>query len=253
MNIHVVSTGLSRGKDLEALKRQGDFRKATHNMMLAWLSIEEALQPLAGRLAMDAMVLGSGFGELEVTRNFLKGLAESGLARPLLFQNSLHNATLGFLAMKLALTGPSITVSNRCFTGENCLEAAMLLLQQGQCRSCLVTGVDALIPELAPALNAIYPVPVTLGEGAATLLLVNDAGQRQLGLPILATLHDVTYDWNATGQADAEIFSHGYYEADAIEILVERLRAGTHLTGTTLGLAKPDGSRSIVHWSLGAG
>ncbi len=254
MKIHVVSTGLARDKDLEPLKRQADFRKATRNMMLAWLAVEEALAPLGGVLPEEsAMVLGSGFGELEVTRNFLKGLADSGLARPLLFQNSLHNATLGFLAMKLELRGPSITLSNRCFTGENCLETAMQLLEQGPSRYCLAIGVDTLVPELAEALNAIYPVPVTIGEGAAALLLTNDEGLRQLTLPALATLHDVSYAWEDSATSDGTTRDfHGYYEADAVEKLARRLRDERSAGAlTTLKLHKPDGTHSFLQWSLG--
>ena len=253
MNIHVVTTGLSKTKDLEALKTKAEFRKATRNMMLAWSSIEDALSTLGGILpastegaSTGAIVMGSGFGELEVTRNFLSGLADSGVARPLLFQNSLHNATLGFIAMKMAFTGPSITLSNRCFTGENCIEVAMQLLTQGQCQFCLVTGVDTLVPELTEVLNAIYSSPVALGEGAATLLLTNDDGLKILARPALAQLHDVTYGRRAEKPAPCDF--DGYYEADAIERLVLALRAAG--TGT-LTLEKPDGTHSSVHWSQG--
>jgi len=38
--------------------------------------------------------------------NYLKGLAQKNLARPFLFQNSLHHSTTGFLSQKYQLLGP---------------------------------------------------------------------------------------------------------------------------------------------------
>lgn len=256
MKTAIVSMGLSRGKDLESIQKNPKFRKATRNMMLAWTSLQEAIQPVAEKLhrASDlAVILGSGFGELEVTKDFLKGLAENGAARPLLFQNSLHNSTLGFLATQLEITGPCITVSNRCFTGENCLEWAKNLLETEQCRFCLVTTVDTQVAALEESLNQIYGEPLALGEGAATLLLASSEGLRVLERPALAWLEEIEYEAANGIEPEKKASLAGHYESDAIEKWIDaaRSRRVSDSEVETLTLEKPDGTRSRIFWTKG--
>jgi hypothetical protein len=93
------------------------------------------------------LVLNSGFGELESTGGFLQALSETGLARPLLFQNSLHNSTTGFLAIQLGILGPVLTINHREEGGFQAFEAASVLIQSGQCQSCLVVTVETVPKE----------------------------------------------------------------------------------------------------------
>jgi hypothetical protein len=89
------------------------FRRATLNMALATLSCEKCLEALPPGLPRDqvSFVVATHFGEVRTTLEFLSTFHETQTPRPILFQNSLHNATLGFASIHLGLTGPAMTVS----------------------------------------------------------------------------------------------------------------------------------------------
>lgn len=88
------------------------FRKASSNMALASLACAKLLErhTLVDKQELS-FVLGTAFGEVASSLGFLKTQKEEGIARPNLFQNSLHNSTLGFVTIHLGLTGPAVTVS----------------------------------------------------------------------------------------------------------------------------------------------
>ena len=85
------------------------FRRATKNMTLATLACQEILKTLPESVCKNeiSVVLGTHFGEVPSTLDFLTGVTAS----PTLFQNSLHNSTLGFVTVTLGFTGPAVTVS----------------------------------------------------------------------------------------------------------------------------------------------
>lgn len=88
------------------------YRRATPNMALANIACMQILERNPSIKKEDlSFVLGTAFGEVESSLKFLKTYAEEGIARPNLFQNSLHNSTLGFVTIQLGLTGPAMTVS----------------------------------------------------------------------------------------------------------------------------------------------
>jgi hypothetical protein len=227
---------------------QPDFRKATPNMLKCWAALEPILQKFP-KLEGAALVAGSSYGELAVTREFLATLETQGIARPLLFQNSLHNATLGFLAIKLGITGPSMTVSHRHFTGENCLEAAALLLGSGT-PLCLILAAESRVAELEPAMIQNYGPGVALDEGAAALLLASDETVRRLGARSLAVIEAAEcFPAAATAPVrGAELPSGSYYDSNALERIVDAI-ASSESNGVLpreLRLAKPDRSHSTI-------
>ena len=127
MKIVIVGAGIFTAEDLVGYTVSPLWRKATRNMTMAAASIERALESsgLAVRGNPEVgLVLGSSSGELETSAEFMSTLAKSAMARPLLFQNSLHNATTGFASIAFQLTGPSFTVSVGENTPEECLRMA---------------------------------------------------------------------------------------------------------------------------------
>lgn len=252
---HVVSAAIADPERLATLRVLPEFRKATLNMSLAWLSVDAAIariRPWDRALLSDtAMILGSSYGELETTKDFLGTLAASGVARPLLFQNSLHNATLGFLTMRLGFTGTAMTLSNRHFTGEDSLATALDLLELGLCSVAIVTGVDALVADLHEALLRAYPPGTLLGGGAATVILSNDEGLERLGLRRLG-LHPLgcldAIDCHRQPREGASLPPGPYFDSDAIHRLVLALasRWASDPLPLTLELAKPDGTLSRI-------
>lgn len=132
------------------------FRKATLNMALATLASDEVLKKIPD-VPRDqiSFVLATHFGEVATTMDFLETYRDSQLARPLLFQNSLHNSSLGFACIHLGLTGPAITVSADRETHAAALSTAENLL--GLTPYVLVCYVDCLPAPLAPYYLASFP------------------------------------------------------------------------------------------------
>jgi 3-oxoacyl-(acyl-carrier-protein) synthase len=231
-SVYVLRTGIAGNP--QPMMSEPRYRKATRNMVLANHSLEQALAGLdVSELVADCgFVLGSSHGELSSTAQFLKTLADSGMARPILFQNSLHNSTTGFVAMSWKITGPLLTVSRQQFTGEDALLTAQMLIGLGQCGACLVTGVEAAAPELSI-------LTTHQGDGAATVLLADGDRARKLGLEPLAELLSIQCDEDVPG---TELKSG--YAADAIEQWIHSLASPSRETI----LSKSSGGQSVIQW-----
>ncbi|MBC7692403.1 MAG: beta-ketoacyl synthase chain length factor [Methylotenera sp.] len=249
MSLFVVGLGTANPEDCVQLRTQPEFRKASRNMMMSYLAIRQALE---NHDALDestlGLVLGSSCGELEITRDFLCTLDQSKIARPLLFQNSLHNATTGFLALQLSVTGPSVSVSNRYFTSECSFEAAELLLKSGSARFCLVIAVESRVPMLEPGLKAIHSRKdatheLQFSENAAALLLTCDST-----LPHLAEIESVR--WSHKVQSTPRTPPHPFHDSDAISHLIGMFQ-GSAEKGTLLSI-KSDGTQSEIIWHRSA-
>lgn len=178
MKILLMGYGRFAARDLEGYAVPPQWRKATRNMMTATLSMERALAHVPGWMERaheeTGLVLGSNSGELETSSEFLTTLSRTKVARPLLFQNSLHNATTGFASIHYKLTGPTFSVSSGAQLPLESLEMARSLLSEGICRACLVTLVEV------NRMLAGY-IQQDVNEGAATVLLATDEFAAELG------------------------------------------------------------------------
>lgn len=89
------------------------YRRATLNMALTTLTAEKVLQQLPTGVSREdvSFVVATHFGEVNSTLEFLNTYHETQTPRPILFQNSLHNSTLGFASIQLGMTGPCMTIS----------------------------------------------------------------------------------------------------------------------------------------------
>src|SRR5262245_60045611 len=137
MKLAVLSTALLKETDPNANAARPEYRKATRKMRNCHSVSDLCLNRLPAEFLSSlkkvgfentCTILGTSLGEIEVTRDFLVTLDKEKMARPILFQNSLHNAVNGFITMNLGLRGPSITVSHRFMTSENALQSAQLLM-----------------------------------------------------------------------------------------------------------------------------
>ncbi len=184
MEIFILNSTRYKDEDSIEMGSRADLRKATRNMRMSYAVLTKLLQPFPRLMAEYqyevGVVLGTGHGELETTKEFFKCYRQQGMARPLLFQNSLHNSTLGFLSQIFSFTGPTLTNSDHFFSGEKALETAMLLLKEKQILFCVALGIDALVPELSESLRLMYPAPVQLGEGCGAVLLASEEGKKML-------------------------------------------------------------------------
>lgn len=172
-NLNIISAAsVDFSEHLEILKRP-IFRKATRNMALGIAAIEKALMPIKTIFEDNrsdfGLVLVSSSGELETTIDFLNTIDKSKIARPFLFQNSVHNATAGFLSIQLNLHSAVVSISSYPFAEEHAIETANLLIYGGQCKFCIVLSVDVW-PEFQ---NLSLPPPSKL-NGATCFILSSD-------------------------------------------------------------------------------
>ncbi len=231
MNLSVLAAGIARPEAAEALLALPEFRKATLNMALACAAIDAMATTLPeGNLAA---ILATSHGELDATIQFLKNLGASGVARPFLFQNSLHSSTLGFLTQRFALRGPAFTVSRGLFSGEDALELASDLIAGGAVTHALVCGVDSVPPGFESMLAATYASPTLLGKGAGALFVAGEAPSPAARRAGIAHVRD--------GSHDAAM---PYYDSNVIERIAAAVLSGK--PPRELLLPKPDGSAARV-------
>jgi hypothetical protein len=231
-----------------ALADDPDFRKASVPMALAYDAARAAVAglPDSARATLEdwGLVVGVDHGELEVTKDFLCTLHAKGVARPFLFQSSLHNATLGFLSMRLGLRGPGLTTTTLFFGGEDALTLGADLIAGGDCDACLCIGVEATCTEMKPVVGALLGDAATPGDGAAAVILTSRAFAAEHGLrgPTLMRV-DCDRRPGATARQSPSGPIEGYYGANALAHLAGALAGGPMVT---LVLPKPDGSQSRV-------
>jgi 3-oxoacyl-(acyl-carrier-protein) synthase len=222
----LLRAAVARRDSLAAFRARPELRKATEQMLWAFAAASSCLEGVEYRESLG-LVVGSSQGELETTKEYFRAYGREGVARPFLFQNSLHHSTAGMLSQLFGIRGAAATVSDAFFSGESALELAGSFLASGQCERCVVVGVDTLVPDLAPGVRARYPEGFVPGEGAAAVLLSSTS------TGALAEIEAITFKKGAAALPPA-----GFYDADAIERLARSSLAGE------LSLPKPDGSSS---------
>jgi Beta-ketoacyl synthase, N-terminal domain len=184
----VVGFASFQASELSGYPIPPTWRKATRNMILATASMERTLAPLALSAEVKSsmgLVLGSISGELETSADFLTTLSRQKIARPVLFQNSLHNATTGFASIHFRIQGPSFTISTGAKTPGESLALASSLIKEGFCGLCMVSLVEAhkVMADL---------IQESVGEGAVSVLLASKESALALGLKGVC---DLPPDW----------------------------------------------------------
>ncbi len=239
--IHIIASAKCDVSKLSEIQKRPNFRKATRHMCLAYESFSTALQG-ADLTSVPperlGLILASSHGELPVTLEFLKTLAISGVARPLLFQNSLHNSTTGFLSLTFKISGPAITVSNLYFSGESALQTASTLLEGKICDVCIVTGVESAVDLFAEGHEL---------EGSATLVLCSESARRTYGFQSRAILNRVSTNYGPGADRQPSAPSIAYH-ADALERVIDAL--GASCGKSEIVLVKRDGSQSLLELEL---
>ncbi len=139
--------------DLTGWKQEPAFRKATSNMILSTVACKQALAAAASPVSMigperEMLLLGSALGEFEATKDFLTALYNEDLARPFLFQNSLHNSILGFLTIQLNWLGPGMSLSNGDRTAQDLVEMAARFLAGNEADTALICMTDSDLEDL---------------------------------------------------------------------------------------------------------
>jgi 3-oxoacyl-(acyl-carrier-protein) synthase len=122
----------------------------------------------------DLIAVGTAWGPLAETQDFLRKLFESGeqFSSPTDFIGSVHNAPAGQIAQLLEATGPNIT----CAAGDRSFAQALLCASLGLAEgaSALVMAAEAHESHLSPLFEPEAQGARASDGGAALVLLADD-------------------------------------------------------------------------------
>lgn len=166
----------------------------TSAFMMAW---EEAACP-ARPCAPESVgtYLGSGFGSITTSAEYLRGLLTDGMATasPFLFSESLASSPLGHAAIALDARGPSMAFSGADSSITAALAAACRAIAEGRILRAVCCGFESMGAELLAVLARLsvkLPDPPAFGEGAAAFVLESPEQARRSGARILAGISAV--------------------------------------------------------------
>jgi hypothetical protein len=145
-------------------------RKKTINTLLAREVIKDLVTDFYGKDHSNFQfdfILCTGDGELNQTFQFYQNLALKNYARPILFQNSLHNSTLGALSLEVSGMRLGMSISNGCLSYENGIDLA---LNRPTELPVIIVGVDSYPKELIDMKSKSYDGHVRLTNGACGAL-----------------------------------------------------------------------------------
>jgi len=123
------------------------------------------------------IAVGTAWGPLHETQDFLRKLFESGdqFSSPMDFIGSVHNAPAGQVALLLGAQAPNLT----CSSGERSFAQALLcgaLHVAAGAGSALVMAAEAFEPKLSPLFEPAVAHSPLLSDGGAGFVLVPDDG-----------------------------------------------------------------------------
>ena len=124
-----------------------------------------------------AVFLGTGWGAISETADFLTRLFETGeqFPSPTDFVGSVHNAAAGQIAMQLQATGANLTMTGGDYSFEQSLMAADLV--SGNIRNdFLVIGADEFHPDLSRLFDRSVAKSACPADGGGALYLGKETG-----------------------------------------------------------------------------
>lgn len=141
--LKVVAFSKKRTSDLQSELDDESNRKKSSNMLFAIAAANDIFaqlkdHPILNNILID-VIFCTGEGELSQTLEFYKNLANGERARPLVFQNSLHNSTLGTLSLAISPIASGTTLSNGDISFEMALDCA---LASTSSNPILIIGTD---------------------------------------------------------------------------------------------------------------
>jgi 3-oxoacyl-(acyl-carrier-protein) synthase len=172
---------------------------------LAWLAARDAISsanlPFSTRAERSGVVLGSSVGGSLGSERFLTRLIKTGQMRP--GPTRFHEcvSAVDLIADDFGLFGPSMAVSTACSSGALAIATAAEMLQAGEADIMLAGGADSLSRMTWGGFHSLLLVDakgcrpfdanragMSLGEGAAVLVIENEETALRRGATILARL-----------------------------------------------------------------
>jgi 3-oxoacyl-(acyl-carrier-protein) synthase len=142
------------------------------------LALAQTAHVASGRnIPPDTISLGTAWGPLAETRDFLRKLfeTEDRFSSPTDFIGSVHNAPAGQVALLLGAHGPNLT----CSAGDRSFGQALLCALLGigaGAGSALVLAAEAHQEHLSPLLDPVAATSPLASDGGAALVLGPDDG-----------------------------------------------------------------------------
>jgi hypothetical protein len=171
-------------QDVDLSSLDPAFRRATPNMCLATMACQKVLETIPQvPKEQISVILGTHFGEINSSLEFLKTYNETRVARPILFQNSLHNSTLGFTTIQLGLTGPAMTISTCSSTAQSGFDLARHMLMMTP--FVLLSFVDSVPENIFINYRHHMPELDLFQNQAYAFLFSTQEAALELGLPEL--------------------------------------------------------------------
>jgi hypothetical protein len=156
------------------------------------------------------LVVGTGYGGLQATVDFLEGLATRGAAfgSPTAFHQSVHHSPAGQISLALKIRGPSLTCSAREISSEAALLEGIDLLRLGRCERVLVVSSDEVVAPLEAAFKA-FDAPWVPSEGAGAVLLGGSGGELEISSVEMKSEPLSMLQWKEPPQAGAAVNPSG--------------------------------------------
>lgn len=174
---------------------------------LATVAAEEALEEAGlpdGSIPPERMgiVLGAGAGGMFEAEGYFRRFIEEGpstRARWRCLGSQLPNSATDWLAARLGLRGPKVTISTACSSSATAIGYGADLIRDGEADLIIAGGAEALCEVTFAGFNSLRAVDpegcrpfdrdrkgLTLGEGAAVLILEGESRAASRGVRPLA-------------------------------------------------------------------
>ncbi|MCC6820641.1 MAG: beta-ketoacyl-[acyl-carrier-protein] synthase family protein, partial [Verrucomicrobia subdivision 3 bacterium] len=179
--------------------------RASRSDRLGWLAARDAIR--SARLDLTAigdrtgLILGCSVGGSFGCENFLTTLIKHGKMRPRPTRFYECASAVDLIADDFGLFGPSLAVATACSSGALAIATAAEMIQAGEADVMLAGGADSLSRMTWGGFHSLLLVDdagcrpfdrtragMSLGEGAAILILESEESARQRGVTVLARL-----------------------------------------------------------------
>jgi 3-oxoacyl-[acyl-carrier-protein] synthase II len=129
----------------------------------ARLALEDAGLKEFSRKDRAGVVIGTAYGSLKSTSQYLNGLVDYGPSRanPFIFPNTVSNAPASYIAIELGIKGPNVTVVHKQSSAEQAIFYGYNLLRRKKADIIIAGGCD----EICWILYQVHDIIGVLSQG----------------------------------------------------------------------------------------